>query len=39
MRKHGRIKAVLKKAGDVLVKGAVAGVVKWLLDWLANIVS
>jgi hypothetical protein len=37
MRKPSRIRALLKKAGEVLLKGSVAGVVRWLLEqWLGN---
>jgi hypothetical protein len=35
MRKHPRIKSVLRKVGEVLLRGSVAGLVRWLLDqWL-----
>ena len=35
----GRIKAALKKVGDVLVKGMVAGAFKWFLDRLGELLG
>ena len=37
MRKRLRMRAVLRKVGDVLLKGVVAGCVRWALEqWLGS---
>jgi hypothetical protein len=37
MRKHPRIRAVLRRVGDAVLKGSIAGFIRWALEqWLGN---